>query len=917
MDNDVPCCKPVYWAYLGICFSLVSVAGISSGLALGLLSFSQVDLEALPIFLDSILPEWMAIVASVTLVLAFAEILPQAVCSRHGLSLGAKLSGLVRFLLLILYPVAYPTSKLLDWMLGKGHSALLRRAELKTLVGFHSNEAGKGGELSSYETTIISGALDLTLKTAKDAMTPLSESFSLDIDSKLDMHTMGLIRSMGHSRVPIYSGSQKNVIGVLLVKNLIFCRPEDETPIKYMTIRKIPRIHEDCPLYGILKEFQKGHSHMALVDVKIDVETAVEESAATNLDSKSAQEESRGIRLPLDQKEQLNISTNTSPLYASHMERQIPAFKSVMAQQKDLRPHGKNWEGNDANIAVEDFEIPGTSLDEEVIGIITMEDVMEELLQNQNQPSTFKKINRSADPDPPHMAANDVPCCEPMFWTYLVICVALVSFAGLMSGLTLGLMSLSLVDLEVLIKAGQPQDRKNAEKILPIVKNQHLLLCTLLIGNAMAMEALPIFLDAILPAWGAILISVTLILAFGEIIPQAVCSRYGLSVGAKLSVVVRLIVIVFFPIAYPISKLLDWILGKKHSALLRRAELKTLVDLHGNEAGKGGELTHDETTIITGALDMIQKTAKDAMTPISNIFSLDINSKLDEKTMGLIISKGHSRVPIYSGNPTNIIGLILVKNLIKFRPEDETPIKDLTIRRIPRVHDRLPLYDILNQFQKGQSHMAVVVKSKDDVEHAGAQPDVLKININVPITKPKEEARKGSKIQLHKSEQLKSPSIYSSETGIQSPAPKNVRVPADYLHREVIGVITLEDVMEELLQEEIWDETDEYVDVHNKIKINMLPSRRSPMRSPGLASPHIQWGTPVASPLCSCHQSPLSSLNHTPTLLHSPIPQYNHSPFIRPTFSASPAKSAPSSPGLLGGCTNYSSPSAHRVSRKA
>lgn len=60
------------------------------------------------------------------------------------------------------------------------------------------------------------------------------------------------------------------------------------------------------------------------------------------------------------------------------------------------------------------------------------------------------------------MAANDVPCCETMFWVYLLISIALVSFAGLMSGLTLGLMSLNLVDLEILAKAGQPQDRKNA-----------------------------------------------------------------------------------------------------------------------------------------------------------------------------------------------------------------------------------------------------------------------------------------------------------------------------------------------------------------------------------------------------------------------------------------------------------------------
>ncbi|MQL80513.1 hypothetical protein Taro_012974 [Colocasia esculenta] len=291
------------------------------------------------------------------------------------------------------------------------------------------------------------------------------------------------------------------------------------------------------------------------------------------------------------------------------------------------------------------------------------------------------------------MAANDQPCCHPMFWVYLMICVALVMFAGLMSGLTLGLMSLSLVDLEVLVKAGRPRDRRNAAKILPVVKNQHLLLCTLLIGNSLAMEALPIFLDALVPAWGAILISVTLILTFGEIIPQAVCSRYGLSVGAKLAGVVRILLLVFFPIAYPISKLLDRLLGKGHFALLRRAELKTLVDMHGNEAGKGGELTHDETTIIGGALDLTQKTAKDAMTPMSETFSLDISSKLDMDTMGLIMTKGHSRVPIYSGGPNNIIGLILVrvllllstvKNLITCRPEDEVPIRNVTIRKIPR-----------------------------------------------------------------------------------------------------------------------------------------------------------------------------------------------------------------------------------------
>jgi hypothetical protein len=58
--------------------------------------------------------------------------------------------------------------------------------------------------------------------------------------------------------------------------------------------------------------------------------------------------------------------------------------------------------------------------------------------------------------------AVEYHCCEPEFFEHIAIIVVLVLFAGLMSGLTLGLMSLSLVDLEVLAKSGTENDRKHA-----------------------------------------------------------------------------------------------------------------------------------------------------------------------------------------------------------------------------------------------------------------------------------------------------------------------------------------------------------------------------------------------------------------------------------------------------------------------
>ncbi|KAJ1396579.1 CNNM, transmembrane domain [Sesbania bispinosa] len=423
--------------------------------------------------------------------------------------------------------------------------------------------------------------------------------------------------------------------------------------------------------------------------------------------------------------------------------------------------------------------------------------------------------------------AVEYECCETEFFIRILIIVVLVIFAGLMSGLTLGLMSLSLVDLEVLAKSGTPHDRKHAAKILPVVKNQHLLLCTLLICNALAMEALPIFLDSLVVAWGAILISVTLILLFGEIIPQSICSRYGLAIGATVAPVVRLLVWICSPVAYPISKLLDLLLGHRREALFRRAELKTLVNLHCNEAGKGGELTHDETTIIAGALEMSEKTASDAMTPITDIFSVDINSKLNRDLMNVILEKGHSRVPVYYEEPTNIIGLILVKNLLTIDPEDEAPVKSVTIRKVPRVPEMMPLYDILNEFQKGHSHMAVVVRHCDkkvtgqQSSNNSANDSVIDVKVDIDGEKPPQEKMLKAKRQLQRKSFPNGSNSYKSgsrsKKWSQNMYSDILEIDGNSLPKlpekeEAVGVITLEDVIEELLQEEIFDETDHHFD---------------------------------------------------------------------------------------------------------
>ncbi|OVA20064.1 CBS domain [Macleaya cordata] len=418
------------------------------------------------------------------------------------------------------------------------------------------------------------------------------------------------------------------------------------------------------------------------------------------------------------------------------------------------------------------------------------------------------------------------------WYTYIGISCLLVLFAGIMSGLTLGLMSLGLVDLEILQRSGTPAEKKQAATILPVVQKQHQLLVTLLLCNACAMEALPIYLDKVFNPFVAIVLSVTFVLAFGEVIPQAICTRYGLSVGANFVSLVRILMVVCYPIAYPIGKILDLVLGH-NEALFRRAQLKALVSIHSQAAGKGGELTHDETTIISGALDLTEKTAEEAMTPIESTFSLDVNSKLDWEAMGKILARGHSRVPVYSGNPKNIIGLLLVKSLLTVRAETETPVCAVSIRRIPRVPADMPLYDILNEFQNGSSHMAAVVKTKWKRKNPppsgdGEKPEEETIvvlgdsKLTTPLLSKKDGNSETTVIDIEK---LPKPIKINRQVSFQQKE-------EDIEDEDVIGIITLEDVFEELLQEEIVDETDEYVDVHKRIRVAAAAAASSIARTP-------------------------------------------------------------------------------------
>ncbi|KAG3111765.1 hypothetical protein PI125_g8853 [Phytophthora idaei] len=377
------------------------------------------------------------------------------------------------------------------------------------------------------------------------------------------------------------------------------------------------------------------------------------------------------------------------------------------------------------------------------------------------------------------------PSCDPAsFWTYLCICVLLVCAAGLMAGLTMGLVSLDMLNVRILEMEGTEVEKQCARVVRPVLERHHLLLVTLLIVNASANEALPIFLDKLVPEGVSIILSVTCVLMFGEIIPSAIFTGPNqLRIAAALTPGVKALMAVVFPIAYPISKLLDWWIGADHDAAqYKRNELKALVTLQResevmrqsffesrsyssstNSAhssvfmspntlrkqpllkpepepevevevkietpnqrkrrrqqalASGTRLNVDEVTIIHGALDLSSKTVTEVMIPMSEIFMLEIDTKLNHNTMADILASGHSRIPVYETRRANIVGLLFVKKLIVLDPDDARPIRDLVLRKTILVSPSGSCYSMLNEFHPFHPHVVFegIVTIEDVIE---------------------------------------------------------------------------------------------------------------------------------------------------------------------------------------------------------
>ncbi|XP_067879292.1 metal transporter CNNM2-like [Heterodontus francisci] len=342
-------------------------------------------------------------------------------------------------------------------------------------------------------------------------------------------------------------------------------------------------------------------------------------------------------------------------------------------------------------------------------------------------------------------------------WLLIILTALLLILSGMFSGLNLGLMALDPMELRIVQNCGSDSERRYARCIEPVRRQGNYLLCSLLLGNVLVNTTLTVLLDQLVgTGWVTVVASTIGIVILGEIVPQALCSRHGLAVGAKTILLTKFFMVLTFPLAFPISKLLDCILGQEIGKVYSREKILEMLKVTGPYNG----LDVEELNMIQGALELRSKTVEDVMTPIHDCFMVASDAILDFSTMSEIMETGYTRIPVYEQEKSNIVDILYVKDLAFVDPDDCVPLKTITKFYSHPLH--FVFYDtrldtMLEEFKQGKSHLAIVQKVNSEGE-------------------------------------------------------------GDPFY-EVLGLVTLEDVIEEIIKSEILDESDLYTDNRSKKKV--------------------------------------------------------------------------------------------------
>ena len=313
----------------------------------------------------------------------------------------------------------------------------------------------------------------------------------------------------------------------------------------------------------------------------------------------------------------------------------------------------------------------------------------------------------------------------------VVICLLLSAFfAGSETALTAS----SRASMARLEKNGN-DDAKLVNRLLA---SRERLIGALLLGNNAVNIAASSLATGILLVWFgpagivyATIVMTAVIVIFSEVLPKTAAfnapDRLALAVAKPMSIVVK----VLGPILMGIEALVRWMLkgvgmvvGEDQSVLSAHEELRGAVDLFHRE---GGVEKHDRD-MFGGVLDLRELIVSDVMIHRTNMITLDADEK-PQDLVNAVIASPVTRIPLWRGNPENIIGVLHVKDLLRALHAVDGDAEKLDIPALLTppwfVPDMRMVSEQLKAFRRRKTPFALVVDEYGEVEGIVTLEDIL------------------------------------------------------------------------------------------------------------------------------------------------------------------------------------------------
>jgi Mg2+/Co2+ transporter CorB len=319
-------------------------------------------------------------------------------------------------------------------------------------------------------------------------------------------------------------------------------------------------------------------------------------------------------------------------------------------------------------------------------------------------------------------------------WLSLIIVLVCLLLSAFFAGSETALTASSRASMMRLEKHGN----RRAGLVNRLLAQRERLLGALLFGNnAVNIAASALATDVLLTWFGhagvvyATVVMTIIVVVFAEILPKTAAfnapDRIALLVARPMNVIVK----VLGPVLMAIEALVRWLLkhigmtvGEDQQVLSAREELRGAVDLLHDE----GDVETLDRDMFGGVLDLRELAVSDVMIHRTNMITLNADDPAED-VVNAVIASPVTRLPLWRGNPENIVGVLHVKDLLRalHAVDGDASKVDIAGLLTPPwfVPEQRPVSEQLKAFRRLKTQLALVVDEYGEVEGLVTLEDIL------------------------------------------------------------------------------------------------------------------------------------------------------------------------------------------------